>query len=280
MTISATPKPSALLAATLRAAHQLLDQPLVLEDPLALRILGKEAEAGLRASLHELNTPFRTALRAILAVRSRLAEDTWHDSEAPQLVILGAGLDTSPYRMDLPLDADVFEVDLPGAIEWKRDLLQLAKISEREQVHYVGVDFSATRLEDALDEAGFDPDTPACFSWLGVTVYLTPDDVQRTLETIADCAPGTSVVFDYVLAPELLDPHDRSVMDALAASLAQGGEPWQSRFTPEALEQMLRDAGFSEIEHFDRERLTELYLSGRSDNLRLGGTTRLIRATV
>ncbi|GAB2853122.1 hypothetical protein GCM10027277_21900 [Pseudoduganella ginsengisoli] len=280
MTTDATPKPSALLTATLRAAHQLLDKPLVLDDPLALRILGKEAEAGLRASLGELNTPFRTALRAILAVRSRLAEDTWHDSEAPQLVILGAGLDTSPYRMDLPLEAEVYEVDLPGALEWKRDLLQLAKISEREQVHYVGVDFNETQLEDALEEAGFDAETPACFTWLGVTLYLTPSDVKRTLEYIGGCAPGTSVVFDYVLAPELLEPQERSVMEAMAASLAQGGEPWKSSFTPEALEQMLREAGFSEVEHFDRERLTELYLSGRSDSLRLGGATRLIRATV
>jgi hypothetical protein len=39
-TANAGPKPSAQVVATLRAAHQLLDKPLILEDPIALSILG------------------------------------------------------------------------------------------------------------------------------------------------------------------------------------------------------------------------------------------------
>ena len=34
-------KPSAWMTATARAAHQLYDQPLILNDPLALRLLGR-----------------------------------------------------------------------------------------------------------------------------------------------------------------------------------------------------------------------------------------------
>jgi hypothetical protein len=36
--------------------------------------------------------------------------------------------------------------------------------------------------------------------------------------------------------------------------------------------------GFSRIEHFGRDELTQRYLRGRSDNLRLAGSTGIIRA--
>jgi hypothetical protein len=45
------PKPSALRVAILRAAHQLLDTPLIFDDPLARQILGAGEEALLRSEL-------------------------------------------------------------------------------------------------------------------------------------------------------------------------------------------------------------------------------------
>ena len=57
-----------------RAAHQLLDEPRVLDDPLALRIIGSEAEAELRSNPKEHHA-FSPAFRAFMAARSRYAED-------------------------------------------------------------------------------------------------------------------------------------------------------------------------------------------------------------
>lgn len=277
------PKPSAMMVATLRAAHQLLDAPLILDDPLALQILGTERAAGVRANPARFQDPLSTALRTVLVVRSRLAEDTWAQARqrgVAQHVILGAGLDTSAYRDSLAPPARVFEVDLSATQRWKRALLADAGIAEPAALRYVPIDFSQTTLADGLAQAGFDAAAPACFSWLGVTLYLDPEDVQRTLRYIGGCAPGSSVVFDYVLAPELLDPWERAAMEAISAYLAVGGEPWKSHFHPDALERMLRAAGFGQVEHFDRARLTELYLSNRSDGLRLADSTAMIRATV
>jgi O-methyltransferase involved in polyketide biosynthesis len=95
--LSPVPKPSALRVAILRAAHQLLDAPLVFEDPLAGTILGKAEEESLRSDPSRYNTPRLKGLRASLVVRSRLAEEEWVRSKqrgVRQYVILGAGLDT------------------------------------------------------------------------------------------------------------------------------------------------------------------------------------------
>src|ERR1700722_551415 len=89
------PKPSALKVAILRAAHQLLDTPVVFEDALALKILGTAEEKSLRGNPSQYTAPRLKALRAALVVRSKLAEDRWTQSQAHgvrQYVILGAGL--------------------------------------------------------------------------------------------------------------------------------------------------------------------------------------------
>jgi hypothetical protein len=94
-------KPSRTPQATanLRAAHQLLDQPRIFDDPLALRIIGAQAEAAVRANLGR--SPSAT-FRPFVAVRSRYAEDELARAVqrgVRQYVVLGAGTATrSPRR--------------------------------------------------------------------------------------------------------------------------------------------------------------------------------------
>src|ERR1700733_1976870 len=94
------PSRTALGAAMHRAAHQLLDRPLVFEDPLALTIIGRDAERELRAGTdwHGFVAP---GLRAFIVARSRYTEDALADAAMrgiKQYLLLGAGLDTYAYR--------------------------------------------------------------------------------------------------------------------------------------------------------------------------------------
>src|SRR6266571_4710143 len=87
-------------AASQRAAHQILDNPKIFEDPLALRIIGPEAESKLRLSLAQFQKPAERAFRAAVMVRNRYAEDELARSiqrGVRQYIILGAGLDTFAY---------------------------------------------------------------------------------------------------------------------------------------------------------------------------------------
>src|SRR5271170_15887 len=123
-----------------RAAHQLLDQPRVLDDPLALRIIGSEAENALRSNPKEDHT-FSRAFRAFMAARSRFAEDELARAVAvgvKQYVVLGAGLDTFAYRNPHP-SLRVFEVDHPATQAWKRELLELSKVAPAAGLTYVPV---------------------------------------------------------------------------------------------------------------------------------------------
>src|ERR1700730_7751062 len=97
-----------------RAAHQLFDQPRVLDDPLAVPIIGAEAAEKLRASPKERKHPIARAFRAFMAARSRYAEDQMAraiEQGVAQYVVLGAGLDTFAYRNPHSANLRVFEVD-------------------------------------------------------------------------------------------------------------------------------------------------------------------------
>src|SRR5690242_21062571 len=157
--IEGRPSATAELVAVRRAVHQLLDRPLVFEDPLALAIVGRDWETRIRAD------PFRAgggtlgnALRAHLVVRSRVAEDQLAAAMARgvrQYVVLGAGLDTficrNPHR-----DLRVFEVDFPATQLWKRERLREVGLAVPANAVFVPCEFTSQSIAGALEAAGLD----------------------------------------------------------------------------------------------------------------------------
>ena len=249
------PSQTALGAAMLRAAHQVLDGGSILADPLAVRILGAQEAAWLdQAQAH----PMGPRLRWFIAARSRIAEQALTvavGNGATQLVVLGAGLDTLAYRTPLASRLRIFEVDHPATQAWKRDLLTSAAIEVPGSVSFVAVDFERETLADALDAAGLDRGQRSFFSWLGVVPYLTEQAVFSTLATIARLPGGADVVFDYVNPAASIAPASRAAHQALAERVASVGESLQSYFDTERLCADLRGIGFGAIDDIDPTRL-------------------------
>src|SRR6202050_251326 len=147
-----------------RAAPQRRAQPRVLDDPLALRIIGSEAEKALRSDPKEHHA-FSRAFRAFMAARSRYAEDELACAFAQgvrQYVVLGAGLDTFAYR-NPHAGLRVFEVDHPATQAWKHEQLLAAEIAIPSSLTFVPVDFERQTLGAGLDVCGFDMNAPAFF---------------------------------------------------------------------------------------------------------------------
>jgi methyltransferase (TIGR00027 family) len=258
---------TALRVAIRRAAHQLMEQPRILDDPIAVRLLGPGFARDMERASHRVARDFR----AFMAARNRYAEDRLAEAVAngvAQYVVLGAGLDTFAYRNPFP-SLRVFEVDFPATQEGKRTMLAEAEIALPAKLTFVPLDFEHKTLAAGLAEAGFDAGSAAFFGWLGVVPYLTLEAFRATLSAIAQLPAGSAVSFDYAVAPETLSPLGRKAFDALAGRVAAAGEPFQLFFTPEQMESELRRVGFWRIEQVDSERLNELYFNDRADGLKL-----------
>jgi methyltransferase (TIGR00027 family) len=258
---------TALRVAIRRAAHQVIDRPRVLEDPIARRLIGREYERDMERAMHYVARDFRL----YMSVRSRYAEDRLAQQVAngvAQYVILGAGLDTFAYRNPYPR-LRVFEVDFPATQEWKHELLAAAGIEIPGNLTFIPLDLEHKSLAESLDEARFNAAEPAFFGWLGVVPYLTLEAFRATLATIGKMPAGTAISFDYAFPPETLSAQRRRVFEMLSKRVAAAGEPLQLFFTPQELEREVRAAGFSRIEQFDTNCMNETYFKGRADGLKL-----------
>jgi methyltransferase (TIGR00027 family) len=257
------PSRTAWAAAFHRAAHQVLEQGRIFADPLALRILGEDADAIARQA-EERATGRR--MRIFIAVRTRFAEDALAaavERGVRQLVVLGAGLDTYAYRGALRDRLRIFEVDHPATQVWKRQLLADAAIPLPVWLTFAPIDFERETLTEGLAAAGFDPARQTFFTWLGVVPYLSEEAVWSTLGFIASLPHGAHVVFDYADPPDSLSPQMRASHDRRAARVAELGESLKSSFDPDQLRARLTGLGFAEVEDLGPRQIASRYFPTR-----------------
>jgi methyltransferase (TIGR00027 family) len=278
------PSRTAQGAALHRAAHQLLEQPLVFHDPLALKILGPERQSLLEANLPRRQSLGSRAMRAFIVMRSRHAEDELaaaFTGGTRQYVVLGAGLDTFAYRNPHGEQLRVFEVDHPATQDWKRKQLDAQGIDVPHGLRFVAVDFEKDALGDCLDRAGFDRKAPAFISWLGVSIYLTKEAVAETLRFVGrSCAGGSQIVFDFAVPDDLLSETERSRREKRARTVSAAGEPWISHFDPGTLAADLLGMGFNQAASFGADDANERYFTGRTDGFRVVGSGRIMQAGI
>jgi methyltransferase (TIGR00027 family) len=172
------------------------------------------------------------------AVRARLA---------PQLVIVGAGLDDRAWRMPEVIDIEVFEVDHPASQRDKRsrigDLRPLAK-----SVRFAPVDFATEPLDAALASAGHRPEVATTWIWEGVVPYLSRSQTATTVHALGGrSAAGSRLVVNYQ-SPSLSAAVGRLAARAMTAAARKpspwADEPRRSSWTPRAMSELLAGAGF------------------------------------
>ena len=270
--VEGKPSRTAFRAAAYRAAHQVLEGGTIFCDPLAVPIVGLNAEAAVREAG---STDSAHKMRLFIAMRTRFAEDALAAAVATgvtQVVVLGAGLDTFAYRSPYGAKVRVFEVDFPATQAWKRERLAEAGIAVPESLTFAPVDFERQTLAEGLAAVGFDDAQQTFFTWLGVVPYLTEEAVWATLGFISGVRGGTHVVFDYSDPPETLNEEVRAFHDRRAQRVAELGERWVSYFEAEPLRQRLLEIGFLEVEDLRPGQMVERFFPGRGKQLpRRGG---------
>ena len=110
-----------------------------------------------------------------------------------QVVVLGAGYDMRCYGELKREGLSCFEVDQPTVQQHKRANLKQAGINT-SHVTFVEVDFRQEEVFSKLCANGYDTGKRTLFLWEGVTLYLSEDDVRKTLRGIRAHAPSGSML--------------------------------------------------------------------------------------
>jgi methyltransferase (TIGR00027 family) len=276
---------TAMGVAKVRAAHQLVDdEPLILADPVVLRLVGQEATEAIRADANLRLNPRLAAFRAHIVLRNRYAEDCLMESVGRgvrQYVLLGAGYDTFAYRQPGRAEAlTIFEVDHPASQVAKRELLASTGVAVPENLRFASVNFESESVKDGLARARFDFTQSAFFSCLGVLVYLDEKSVAALFAFVGSMQRGSEIVFTFSQPDSALDARELEIRAKINETVNEMGEPWRSYFDPERLREMMLEAGFSEVTFLTPEIAEERYFRGRTDALRAPRRVRMGRAVV
>lgn len=199
-----------------------------------------------------------------------------------QLVILGAGLDSRPYRFrDILTDIKVFEVDYPATQVVKQQKVAALKDSFPWNVTYVPIDLNNQGV-DILLEFGYSDALTTLFIWEGVCMYLTSEAVDRVLTFVSHhSGPGSSIVFDYIFQTMVEGKCDCYGARESSAYVVKRDEPYLFGIQEGTIGEFLESRGYHMLSEFTPEMLEQTYLK-KSDGKLYGkvyGYTNIVHAS-
>jgi len=276
------PESSAVRVALWRALHVQVDAPPLLEDETGLKLAAPADDWRSRPDMDPEGTKL---FRASIIARARFVEDLVEEQAEKgvnQYVILGAGLDSfAQRRPEIAARLRIFEVDRPGAQEWKRRRLIELGFGVSDWLRLVPVDFeSGESWLERLENTGFDKNKPAVVVSTGVSMYLTKDAITTMLQQAANLAAGSTFVMTFLLPLELMDPELQPGFQMAEKGARTSGTPFISFFSPPEILGRAQDAGFKHVEYILSDNLAKRYFAVRADGLRpLIGEELLVATT-
>ncbi|WP_181785303.1 class I SAM-dependent methyltransferase [Streptomyces phytophilus] len=110
-----------------------------------------------------------------------------------QVVLLGAGLDTRAFRLDLPSDCVVYEIDRAGVLAFKQRVLTDLPATPKTKRVPVPADLREGWVT-ALTTAGFDPAAPSVWLAEGLLFYLPAPAETYLIDTVDRLTTGGSAL--------------------------------------------------------------------------------------
>jgi methyltransferase (TIGR00027 family) len=202
-------------------------------DPLAERLAGEHGRAIVA------RVPRTTRNGWWLVARTKIIDDAIAQAitdGCDRVLNLAAGLDTRPYRLDLPPDLIWVEADLPALLAEKTRLL--ADQTPRCQLTRTAVDLADPHARDAFFDAALDGATKALVLTEGLLMYLE----ERDVVALSDALKRPEVAW-WML--EIAFPGLKKMMNKKMAGMLQNA-PF--KFAPENGLAYFEDLGWRTVE--------------------------------
>lgn len=187
------------------------------EDPLAEALAGEE---GFRL-MEQWRLPGAPRENPTIGPRTRFYDDLVIEAVANglrQIVLIAAGMDTRAFRLALPAEVIVFELDLPELLAQKQAILDREHAEPRCRRVVVAADLAEDDWPQALANGGFDHAAPTAFIVEGLSWYLTEDENARLLDDLASlAAPGSRLGIDVISRDHLESPASAPLFEFTAA---------------------------------------------------------------
>ncbi len=279
---------TALGAAICRMIEQYQPEKIRLfDDPVAKELVGSTIKFLMQFNRIRNLTVRQTdgvakGIYGVQVCRTRFIDDavqTAISKGIQQVVILGAGYDTRPYRLPQMKTIEVFDFDLPAIQEDKKKKLQKYLGLLPRHVTFIPIDFDTQALEAVISGTAFNLRKPAIFVWEGVTQYISEESVRQTLAFLGKSARGSTVLFTYVLKSIIerrsTIPDANHMMDVVAKQ-----SPWIFGIEPSGIQDFLKPYHLALVADVGNSDYQEKYLKPIQRNLVVFEGERITQASV
>ena len=180
--------------------------------------------------------------------------------EAQTIVNLGAGMDCRAYSFPGVEKLPYFEVDHPTVI--KKKMKKMKKILGKlpDHVVYVPIDFQRQSLDVELKNAGYNLTSKTLFIWEAVTQYISEEANDSTFKYIGQAAPGSKLVFSYVIKSFFDGKYSNDGIKKLAKQFRKKNNPvFIFGFDPADMKDYLSKYSLTLIEDIDSVEMQNRY---------------------
>jgi methyltransferase (TIGR00027 family) len=176
----------------------------------------------------------------------------------------------------------VFELDIHTTQQPKVEILKRKGVSLPENLVFVPIDFDRQSLQATLMTAGYREQQRNLFVWEGVTMYLSAEAVDNTLDFIrCSSARGSMVIFDYIYASVLRRENRFYGEKGGFETVSRVGEGWTFGVEEGEIEQFLAKRGFNLIDRYTASDLEQRYFAAGdiAPSRRINGTHCIVAAS-
>lgn len=180
-----------------------------------------------------------------------------------QVVIIGAGMDTRPYRLPEMTRADVWELDLPTVQHTKKEAITRVLGSLPPHVRYTPLDLTTSPPPPPLEP------TPTLVLCEAVSMYLPTPAVQNLFTYAGALPPESRFIFTYL---------PRAVRDDPAHAKWSRRLNWQTAFHPAEVSEHLSHRGLKVLADIGAEHHQEQLLKPLGRSLKVFPGERIVIA--
>jgi methyltransferase (TIGR00027 family) len=200
--------------------------------------------------------------------------------EFNQILIFGAGFDTRALRFQVEMgNTRIFELDVPVTQAAKIGQYQKRHLAIPPNLRFIAIDFDKESLSMKLDEAGFFKGQRSLFVLEGLVMYLQPESVDKTFQTIQEYAgQGSWVVFDYIYTSVLRKEAIYYGETGIERRVSDVGEGWQFGIEKGGIQQFLARYALQLTDQKDANELEKIYFTDENGKTvgRVNGTHCLV----
>lgn len=210
------------------------------------------------------------ALTAVVA-RTRLIDvmtvQAIENHGVNQVIILGAGYDTRPYRLTRQR-VQFVEVDRPPTQQYKRQLLSQVPGLSTKPVDYVPLDFFSQQPSSVIPAHLLQEYYKTLIIWESATNNLTSSLGDTLFKYFQGYPSGTRVIFTYVDKQVLENPRSFFGAGNIANVLRNINEQWNIALEPASLQDFLASYNMELLYNMNSTEYRHLYFGKRADKMK------------